>query len=47
MRLPGMGLAHMNAKEKGDLYILIHINIPEQLTAQQKKLIKELAKTGL
>ncbi len=47
MRLPGMGLPHMRAKGKGDLYILIHINIPEQLTVQQKKLIKQLAKVGL
>ena len=47
MRLPGMGLPHMKAKGTGDLYILIHINIPEQLTAQQKKIIKQLAKTGL
>ncbi len=47
MRLPGMGLPHMKAKGKGDLYILIHINIPEQLTVQQEKLIKQLAKIGL
>lgn len=47
MRLAGHGLPHMNAKDQGDLYVYIHVNMPKQLSENQKKLIKQLAKTGM
>jgi curved DNA-binding protein len=47
MRLAGHGLPQMNAKDQGDLYVYIHVNMPKQLSENQKKLIKQLAKTGM
>jgi len=47
MRLSGHGLPSMADKEKGDLYVIIHVIIPENLTAKQKSLIEQLAETGL
>lgn len=47
MRMPGHGLPHMKGNKKGDLYVKIQIKLPRQLTNEQKKLIEELAKTGL
>ena len=47
MRMPGHGLPHMKGKKKGDLYVKIQIKLPKQLTNEQKKLIEELAETGL
>ncbi|MBU1163522.1 MAG: J domain-containing protein, partial [Proteobacteria bacterium] len=47
MRLSGHGLPYMKGKEKGDLYVLINVNMPKDLTQKQKNLIEELADTGL
>ncbi len=47
MRLPGHGLPGMQGGKKGDLYVRIHIQIPRHLTSEQKKLIEDLAETGL
>ncbi len=47
MRLSNRGLPHMKGKGKGDLYVLIHVNIPKHLTSEQKKLIKKLAEAGM
>lgn len=47
MRLSGHGLPYMKGNEKGDLYVVVRVNIPKKLTAKQKKLIEELADTGL
>ena len=47
MRLSGHGLPHMQGKGEGDLYVLINVTMPNKLTKKQKKLIKELADTGL
>ena len=47
MRLSGHGLPHMHGKGQGDLYVRIHVNIPKKLSKEQKKLIEQLAKTGL
>ncbi len=47
MRLAGHGLPHMNGKGQGDLYVHIHINMPKQLNEKQKRLVEELADTGL
>jgi curved DNA-binding protein len=47
MRLAGHGLPHMNAKDQGDLYVYIHVNMPKKLSEDQKELVKQLANTGL
>jgi len=47
MRLSGHGLPYMKGKGKGDLYVLVNVNMPKDLTKKQKKLIEELADTGL
>ncbi len=47
MRLAGHGLPHMDVKGQGDLYVYIHVNMPKQLSENQKKLVKQLADTGI
>ena len=47
MRLPGHGLPHMDGKSQGDLYVRIHVLMPDQLSKKQKALIQQLADEGL
>jgi len=47
MRLSGHGLPYMKDKGKGDLYVLVNVTMPKNVTKKQKKLIEELADTGL
>jgi curved DNA-binding protein len=47
IRLKGFGFPHMGKTSKGDLYVKINVKIPVHLTASQKKLIEELAETGI
>lgn len=47
MRLSGHGLPDMKGHKKGDLYVRIQVKIPKNLSAEQKKLVRELAATGL
>lgn len=47
MRLPGHGLPNMKGNKKGDLYVRIQIIIPKSLSKEQKKLVEELAASGL
>ena len=47
MRLPGHGLPAMKGNINGDLYVRIMINVPKQLDEKQKKLVEDLAATGL
>ena len=47
MRLTGRGLPQMTGSGNGDLYVLIHVNIPKKLTDEQRKLIEKLAAAGL
>ena len=47
MRLAGHGLPHMKGKGKGDLYVLIQVEIPKKLTKDQKRLVEKLAQAGL
>ncbi|UCD77961.1 MAG: J domain-containing protein [Desulfobacterales bacterium] len=47
MRLSGHGLPGMKGRKKGDLFVRIQVNIPKHLTTEQKKLVEELAATGL
>ncbi len=47
MRLSGHGLPDMKNNKKGDLYVSIQVKIPKNISAEQKKLVEELAATGL
>lgn len=47
MRLSGHGLPHMNEKSRGDLYVNVHVNTPRKLSEKQKKLVEQLADTGM
>ena len=47
MRLSGHGLPDMKGNHKGDLYVRIQVKIPKNLTAEQKKLVEQLAAAGL
>ena len=44
LRLRGKGLPKRGAKESGDLYVVIKIDIPRTLNAKQRELWQELAK---
>jgi curved DNA-binding protein len=47
IRLKGFGFPKMGKSTRGDLYIKIGLKVPEQLTETQKKLLRELAESGL
>ncbi len=47
MRLAGRGIPHMKGQGRGDLFVQVLINMPSQLTREQKKLMAQLAETGL
>jgi DnaJ-class molecular chaperone len=37
----------MKGNKRGDLYVRIHIKIPDRLSKEQEELIERLAATGL
>lgn len=47
IRLKGLGFPHLGKSGKGDLYVRVGVAVPEQLTAEQRKLLEELGKKGL
>ncbi|MBF0099278.1 MAG: J domain-containing protein [Desulfobacterales bacterium] len=47
LRIAGKGLPYMNSNQYGDLYVCIHVQMPNKLTSHQKQLIEQLALTGL
>jgi len=47
MRLGGLGLPHMKGKGKGDLFVVIQVEIPKKLTKAQKEIVSRLAEAGL
>jgi curved DNA-binding protein len=47
MRLSGHGLPSMKSGGKGHLYVRILIQVPRTLTAEQEKLVSDLAQSGL
>ena len=46
-RLRGKGVESVNTKRKGDMYIILDVNIPEKLSREQKKIFDQLKKTEL
>jgi curved DNA-binding protein len=47
MRLKGYGLPAANGKSRGDQYVRIIVETPDNLTKKQKTLLEELVKEGL
>ena len=47
MRLAGQGLPRSRGGGKGDLFVRIHVIMPKKLTDEQRRLIAELAQSGL
>ena len=42
MRLKGLGVPHVNASGRGDLYIHLDVKIPAKLSREQRKLFEQL-----
>jgi len=42
LRLKGLGVPHVNASGRGDLYIHLHVRIPAKLSREQRKLFEQL-----
>jgi curved DNA-binding protein len=47
IRLKGFGFSHAGRSGKGDLFVRIGVNVPEQLSTEQRKLLEDLAGKGL
>ncbi len=47
MRLAGHGLPRMKGGGRGDLYAVIHVDMPRSLSSRQEELVRQLAATGL
>lgn len=47
VRLSGKGIAHMRGRGRGDQYVRLQVEVPEKLSREQKKLVKELEEKGL
>jgi molecular chaperone DnaJ len=44
-RLRGKGMPNVSGRGRGDLYVIVRIDVPKKLSRDQKQLIEELAKT--
>lgn len=47
VRLRGEGVKRLRRSGKGDLYVKLEVKVPEDLTKEQKQLIKKLQETGI
>ncbi len=47
LRMTGHGLPHMRGSGRGNLYVIVNVDMPAKLTEEQKDLVEHLAKTGL
>ena len=47
MRLASQGLPHMQGNGKGDLFVVILIETPKQLSDEQKKIVAQLSDVGM
>ncbi len=43
-RLKGMGMPHIRTGRRGDMYVIVNIDVPKKLTPRQKELLIELDK---
>ena len=47
LKLKGKGIKIPNSIRKGDMYVILNVITPTKLNRKQKKLLEELAETGL
>ena len=47
LRLPGLGLPAMKGGKRGDLYVQLQVQIPKDLSREQRDLVEKLAETGI
>jgi curved DNA-binding protein len=47
IRLKGFGFPHLGKSGRGDFFVRIGVKVPEQLTAEQRRHLQELAEKGL
>jgi molecular chaperone DnaJ len=45
LKLKGQGVPHLGGRGRGDLFVRVQITTPSQLTAEQRDLLRELAKS--
>lgn len=46
-KIKGKGVPHLSGRSRGDLYVEVKVEIPNNLNQKQKKVVKNLKKTGL
>jgi molecular chaperone DnaJ len=44
-KIAGLGIPHLNSRGRGDLLVKVTVWVPNKLTAEQKRLFQELART--
>jgi len=42
LRLKGLGVPHVNASGRGDLYVHLDVRVPSKMSREQKKLFEQL-----
>lgn len=47
LRITGHGLPRMGKEERGDLFVVVQVSVPKQLSEEQRQLFEKLAATGL
>jgi len=47
IRLKGFGFPRMGKSSRGDLFVRINVKVPEQISPSQRKLLEELAESGI
>ncbi|MBN1272523.1 MAG: molecular chaperone DnaJ [Candidatus Aminicenantes bacterium] len=46
LRLKGKGIKNLESSRKGDLFITVNVKTPQQITKEQKELLKQFAEAG-
>ena len=46
IRLKGLGMPHVNASRRGDLFVHLRVVVPSKLNAEQRQLIEQVAEIG-
>lgn len=47
IKIKGAGFPHLQGRGEGDLYVIVNVKVPENLSRAQKKIIEDLEKEGL
>jgi curved DNA-binding protein len=47
IRLKGLGFPRLGKSSRGDLYVVIGVRVPRDLSPEQKRLLEQLAASGL